>query len=730
MNFIENIFAAAHANGQTALTEAQCYQVFNRLGLETPKWQLFDMDGENFEAIISSFDGDKLALKISSPDILHKTEVGGVKIVTKTEAKKTFEEFKKKFPKAEGVLAVEFVKYTPFTLGTELMLGVRADEAFGPLTVLGLGGTGAEFLTKNLKPGASPSIALSANVHPEEFVSNNLAAHYMHGLVRGAKKHADIKLLTKWVSAMSTLINYFSDEAGNAWTVEEAEINPLAVSEGKLVALDGVIRFRQAESKTRSLPSKEGLRSLLRPNSVGVVGVSEKNMNMGRIILNNIISAGMAKENIYIVKPGETKEIDGVPCYATCADLPAKIDCLIITVPAAAAPDVIKDAAASGKIKSIVLISGGVGEKEGSEGLKEDIENLIVEARKTNPDFMLNGGNSLGIVSNPSKVNTLFIPKNKLTPPLGVNEKLKPCAFLSQSGAFVVSTLSKNPWLKPVYSVTVGNQLDATVTDYASYAVEDEDVKVLLLYIEGFKFMDGRNLVNVVERAKELNKDVIIYKAGRTAAGQKAVMGHTASIAGSYTVTKTLLERAGAIMADTFEEFETLANMCMSYNRTNGKTFMISNGGFETSGMADNIEDGDVITCPFPSDKLKEEMKAVLKTYKLDSIVDVRNPFDITPMAPDAAYFDIISAAAKSGEYGQIVYSMIPLSPVVKTLPEENPDVFAKLAKLKEETGLPVYVVVAGGEKFDVYASMGRAEGFVVMRDADKLVKMITKFVK
>ncbi|ACC98407.1 Putative ADP acetyl-CoA synthetase [Elusimicrobium minutum Pei191] len=732
MKFIDNIFKTAFDNGQTALTEAQCYAVFDRIGLTVPKWQKFDKTAENFDSIISSFGGDKVVLKILSSKIIHKTEAGGVKIVLKTDAKAAFEELMEKFPNAEGVLAVEFINYTPFALGSELMLGARADESFGPLVVLGFGGSGAEFLTKNLKKGVSPSIAAAADLQPASFIAENFAAKYSQGLVRGGKRHGDINKLTKWVSAFSSLINYFSDGAGNAWTIEEMEINPLAACGGEWFALDGVIRFRQSKNVTRSFPSSKAIESVVRPSTIGVIGVSENKVNMGRIILNNIAKAGMSKENTVVIKEGVT-EIDGVKCAPSFKDMPFKLDTLVVTVPAAFVPGVIKEAAASGKVNAIVLISGAIGEKEGSADLKKEVEDIVIKGREINPDFALNGGNSLGVVSNPSKVNTLFIPFEKLDPPLGVNEKLAPCAFISQSGAFVISILSKHSGMKPVYCVTVGNQLDITVADYAAYAVEDKDVKVLLLYIEGFKPGDGAGLLRTIRRAKELKKKVVIYKAGRTGAGQKAVMGHTASIAGDYFITESLFNQEGALVASNFTDFEFLAQMCLANadSDTNNKSvFMISNAGFETSGMADNIGEGSNISVVYPNEKLSLEMKDILKQNKLDAIVDIRNPFDVTPMASDEVYFNLSKAALKSGQYGALVFSMLPLSPAVKTLKVENPDVISKLGALKRETNLPVAVVVSAGEKFDYYRSLALQEGLVVFKEADKAINILSQFFK
>ncbi|MDR1684614.1 MAG: hypothetical protein LBR90_04045, partial [Elusimicrobiota bacterium] len=377
--------------------------------------------------------------------------------------------------------------------------------------------------------------------------------------------------------------------------------------------------------------------------------------------------------------------------------------------------------------------SGGIGEKEGSENIREEIDDLIERAKKINPDFTLNGSNSMGIVSNPSKINTMFIPKDKLTPPLGENKAVAPCAFISQSGAFVLSVLGKMENLKPVYSVMTGNQLDITVPDYAAYLAEDKNINVILLYIEGLKEGEGTLLQAAVKKARAGGKNVVIYMAGRTPSGQKAVMGHTASIAGDFESARQILSREGAIMAETFEEFESFADMACSYNRMppkSGKVFMISNAGFETSGMADNILPGGPIEAPYPSPALKARLEETLKKYKLNNIVDVRNPFDVTPMCPDQATLEIIEAAFESGEYGSVIFSTIPYSPVIKTLKEDNPDFMGKLAALCYKHKIPAVVSVSAGVKFDYYRQTGVDAGLTVFVESDNAVKKLARFTE
>jgi acyl-CoA synthetase (NDP forming) len=579
MNEIECLLSQAAQEGRWALSEIEVYEVLDRLDLTTPKRFLaaikdIPLPADVLQDRLASLPGEKVVLKVSSHKTLHKTESGGVKVCAKAEAAARLSEMKSKFPDADGILLSEFVPHAVFSLGQELMLGARADKAFGPILTLGIGGTDAEGLTSALKPGFSPAIAatkLAAGGGSwQHFLDRAWIWRYVSGNVRGGKRLAEDAAMLQWLDGFQRLLDRFCDGGSSPWTIEEVEVNPLAVSDERIVALDGVLRFRKSQAGTRDFPSSKAVWSLLRPATVAVAGVSEKKMNMGRIILNNVLEAGFDKSRLFVLKdyPGE---IDGAKCYKSPADFPEPVDMFVVAVPSPEVPGLLRQSAESGKVRGVSLISGGMGEKAGSEKVKDEVLAVIAEGRRKNPDFAVSGGNSMGIVSVPAKVNTFFIPKKKLVIGAAENAAHARTAFISQSGAFVISMVSKMEWLKPAYCVTVGNQMDVTVCDYVEQVVEDDTVKVILVYLEGLKEEDGLKLAHSVARARASGQTVIVYKAGRTPTGTKAVMGHTASIAGDFVVMRAILSCAGAWVAEDFDQFEDLTQMaCFCHGRGHG----------------------------------------------------------------------------------------------------------------------------------------------------------------
>ena len=748
LNAIEAILEKARSEKRAALLEPEVYEILGLAGLPAPKYLFYPMPDLDASAaaldIASRLEGSKVVIKIVSSKILHKTESGGVKIPVreKSPVEETLKTMRDKFPEAEGLMACEFVEHSPFALGEELMIGARADEAFGPVVTLGPGGTNAEGLTAALKSGTSPAIMPVELAHNaaawQDFLDKAWVWRYTAGKVRGSQRLAGDGEMVKWLEAFAHLMRHFRDGGASKFAIVEFEVNPVAVSKGRLTALDGVLRFRPAVKKERFRPSKKGLAGLLKPSTVAVAGVSGTKMNMARIILNNVLKAGFDRNKVFVIKEGMA-EIDGIKCYAGPGDLPEIVDLYVVAVPSAEVPEVLDRAGESGKVNGVVLISGGMGEKAGSEDVGAGVARAIARAREKNPDFVLSGGNSLGIVLPLSRVNTLFIPEYKMAYPLAENPHIAKTAFVSQSGAFVISALSKMPWLKPAYSVTVGNQQDITVVDYVERLAEEEDLKVLLVYLEGFKYADGLLLARVIEHARKKGKQVIVYKAGRTAAGQKAVMGHTASIAGDYAVARIILEAAGALVADNFDDFNDLAAMACHFSGLeikNGNTFFLSNAGFEAAGMADSV--GGVLTAELKDAKLMEEMQKVLKESRLDGIVDVKNPLDITPMASDDAIGRITELALASGEFGAVILSMVPLTPAMNTLPKSGSDYPDDLERsflrhtaerIKHE-GKPLIFCAAAGPLYDPYREFARGLGLPVFSSADRAARIYRRYLE
>jgi acyl-CoA synthetase (NDP forming) len=393
------------------------------------------------------------------------------------------------------------------------------------------------------------------------------------------------------------------------------------------------------------------------------------------------------------------------------------------------------------RANTVILIPGGLGEKAGSQELELQLKAKIADAHLCGdggPVFL--GGNSLGVVSHPGRYDTLFIPESKLAKSRG--EKRRNLCFLSQSGAFIISNLSRMPWLDPAYALSIGNQIDLTASDLLRFITDEPSIEIFAVYMEGFQRGDGLVFADAVRRAVAAGKDVVFYKAGRTSEGRSATAGHTASVAGDYAVCESALVEAGALVASDFGEFSDFLRLAL---RLRGKTIAgpglaaMSNAGFESVGMADSIRsDGAELKLVDFSAVTVERLAETLSRHRLDTLVDVKNPFDVTPMASDAAFADLVSCLLEDRNVDLVVAGVVPLTPAMQTLPPgrvpnesiDSPSSIAvQLPQIAAGQAKPLVAVVDSGEWFDPLAERLDAGGLPVFRAADRAVRALCRYV-
>ncbi len=772
-----SLLQQAASEDRWVLLEHEVYQFLHEAGFQTPRFHLIGSGDTIADDLLQGFAGEQVVLKIMAPGILHKSDVEGVRFVEKqAEAVNSAvadllagspgqvladcRRQPQRYPAAwgamnddellaavagdiRGVLLVEFVTGdTGF--GDELLLGLKHNREFGPVLTFGAGGIDTEFYRAHFRRYRSHSIRAAAlldgdadllQMVQQPVVYRKLAGQTREGIVR-VSDTVLLDTLRRWRDLALT----FTDGAAAEWTLEELEINPLLVRDGKLVPLDGLLRFRPARPAAAPRPQRD-IERLLNASSVGMIGVSEK-MNIGHIILRNLVNYDFPLERIHLVKP-DCDTIDGAACVTTIADLPEKVDMFLVCVDATQVPAVMEELIRHDKAHGVLLIPGGLGEKEGTGDIQSSIQAMIAAARADGMGPVVNGGNCLGLYSRPGNFNTLFIPEYKLPRPVGGDSAR--FAYISQSGAFMIARMSKLPFIDPVWAVSTGNQIDLTMADYLEY-MADQDVDVVAVYVEGFQDLDGVRFARITREMRATGKRVIVYKSGRTSAGQSAASGHTASIAGDYDVCEEVLKNAGAEVADTFLDFEHYLIM-HAFLRVKpiagNRTAVISNAGFEAVGMADNLEGTHFsheygLTAPPFSARTRETIETVFRQARLDGLVDVRNPLDVTPMATDAVWEGCVRALLEDDATDLAIVSIVPLTAAMQTLPAGDahredltaatafPAIAARLAR---ETRKPFVVSVDSGSLYDAYADAFFAAGIPVFRNADQAARFLGKFV-
>lgn len=832
---IRKLFDKAANEKRNYLFEYEVYELIKLIGGETPlKFHFFEKEGRLDKKLIEEIPGEKVVIKIVSPYIFHKSDVGGVKIVNKTSTdilsairnmlyevpekqsatlirnmimhknegdshnyipehyqNLDHEELVKQIHNdIKGVIICEFLPADSSDFGNELLVSLRRTREFGMTLTAGLGGTNTELYAQRFRSGEAVVSASTEMVSAESFFSlykKTISFDKLTGVGRGEKRKVTDEQLKECFAAMIKVANHFSPLNPDApYIIEELEINPFAFYRYLMVPLDGLCQFSLPTPLPASRPVTK-IDRLLNPDSIAIIGVSAKSINPGRIILQNIIANGFDSSKLFVIHQGTADSgvagsepavssfsIEGVPATDSIGELKAqkgKVDLFILAVAAHTVENIIDEIIDNDAAHTVILIPGGVGELTGSEkkgtaieqkiksaGLNKSAardnskddgqirgdsgqhktvngmdECVVNEQEDDRPLFL--GGNSLGVLSHPGMYDALFIPEDKLPKIRGSH--IRNTAFISQSGAYMITRMSKLSFMDPAYALSIGNQMDLTAGDIMRHLNSLSDIKIVASYMEGFRDLDGLQFARAVRDAVRKGKDILFYKAGRTPEGKIATSGHTASLAGDYAVCKSCIGEAGAMVANTFTEFEGLVRLsCALHDKkiAGNRLAALSNAGYESVGIADNIlgEDFEFEMARF-SEKTKTAIKFVLEKSGLSELVDVKNPMDVTPMASEDIYESIVEAFLNDAGVDAVVAAIVPLTPVMETLPGKGvseKNIIKRIPKLAARYNKPVIIVVDSGELYDPLARALQSAGLAVFRSADQAVYVLGKYIQ
>lgn len=305
----------------------------------------------------------------------------------------------------------------------------------------------------------------------------------------------------------------------------------------------------------------EQLDPIFKPNAIAVIGASDKPGKWGFMMVDRQKRSGF-EGPIYPVNPGK-QEILGLRTYPSILDVPASVDLAVITVSADKVPQTLRDCAQKG-VKGAVVITAGFAEI-GSEGKKLQDE-VVAIARQGGIRFV--GPNCMGIWSAAGNVNLCFLKK----PDKGS------IAFVSQSGtygAYLAEKAGAEGYGLSKF-ISIGNQADIAASEYLDYLAYDDDTKVITFYMEGFK--DGRKFFELARKVTK-KKPVVMYKSGRTKAGARAALSHTASLTGSEEIFEAMCRQAGIIRSfEPLQSFE-MAEALVRQPIPNGKRIAIMGSG-------------------------------------------------------------------------------------------------------------------------------------------------------
>ena len=341
------------------------------------------------------------------------------------------------------------------------------------------------------------------------------------------------------------------------------------------------------------------LDKIFKARKVAVVGASPERGTPRNSVVRVLLQTGYSG-TIYLVHPRH-KEVEGLPCYPDLASLPEVPDVALVITPSQTVPAIIAECGAKG-VPTAVVFSAGFEEMEEGKALAAE----LLETANRHGVALL-GANCQGAWSVREKTVLSFgAAALRLT-----ELQHAPVAILSQSGALAgaIGFQLQTSGIGCSYMVSVGNETQLDILDFLSWIVEQDDVRVAVLYVEGFR--DGARLLRIAERAKANGVQIVALKSGNSSLGQSATASHTGKIASPHAIYLDVFEQTGIIaiesLADVLSVIETLTYLPgpRVSGDTKGGVSALSISGGACALLADHADRYGVPMAAFSPDHAK-----------------------------------------------------------------------------------------------------------------------------
>jgi 3-hydroxypropionyl-CoA synthetase (ADP-forming) len=602
---VQKLFDDIYSNKEKVITEELAKQVLSEYGVMVPRYALVKSAEE--AEIEAEKVGFPLVAKIVSPEILHKTDVRGVKVglQNRADVKETFNDMYGRLSNQYNVKGVLLEKMAAAG-GVELIVGLQNDPQFGPVIMAGIGGIYTEVF-RDVSFRVLPITKEDAISMIDDLKGNKILKGF-----RGMPP-VNLNMLAE------ALVNIGKFGTEMAPYYESIDFNPIIFYENEYVVVDAKILLREKpdlEVISKAQPQSEYMDLFFNAKSVALVGASPEPGKVGNSVLESLAKHEYLGK-VYPVNAKGYSEIMGLKAYKSLDEIPDRVDVVVVTVDLKFVPDLLRSAAKKG-IHNFVIISGG-GKELGGE--RATIEGQIRELSKQ-LQIRIIGPNCIGMFNGENRLDCAFQGHARMIRPRKGN-----VAFLSQSGTVGIAFMESSDTFGMSKMISYGNRSDVDEADMIWYLSEDPQTRVIGLYVEGLG--DGRKFMNAAKRViKERGKPVVVFKNGRSARGAKQAASHTGSLGGSYAVVKGALDQAGIISVDSYEEL-TAALKALTWQPvpSGGRVAMVTNGAGPIIAAIDHFERLGLQVA-----ELSEETKKSLKDHYPPTYV-IGNPCDITGSA-------------------------------------------------------------------------------------------------
>ena len=548
---VRSVLARVKADQRSSLSAPEAKAVADAYGLPVPQEGLATSADEAVK--LAEQIGFPVVMKIVSPEILHKTEAGGVLVGVEDASRvragyDTIVNNARAYDAGASISGVQVQQMLP-SGAQEVIVGAVTDQSFGKLVAFGLGGVLVEVL-KDITFRLAPATREDAH----SMLDGIQAAEMLRG-VRG-EPAVDREALASIIERVSQLVSDFPE-------ISEVDLNPVFATPKGATAVDVRILVDFDPPAPRPRPSKDeivtAMNRIMRPDSVAVIGASGEAGKIGNSVMKNLINGGY-KGEIYPINP-KADEILGYKAYKSVKDIPGIVDVAIFAIPAQFVAAALTECGEK-KIPGAVLIPSGFAETGNVAGQEEIIE----IGRRYNVRLM--GPNIYGFYYTPKDLCATFCT------PYDVKGSV---ALSSQSGGVGMAIIGFSRSAKMGVSAIVGlgNKSDIDEDDLLTFFEQDDATKAIAMHMEDLK--DGRSFAEVAKRVSKA-KPVMVLKAGRTALGARAASSHTGALAGNDKVYDDVLRQSGVIRARGLNELLAFARAVPILPTPKGENVVIITG--------------------------------------------------------------------------------------------------------------------------------------------------------
>ncbi|HET7148913.1 MAG TPA: acetate--CoA ligase family protein [Candidatus Nitrosopolaris sp.] len=601
---VQEIFDNILSMQNKVITEESAKEILTEYGVKVPTYALVKTEAEAVEKAKQI--GFPLVAKIVSHEILHKTDVKGVKVglASEKEVRQAFVDIHGRLSNQYEIKGLLLEKMVP--PGIELIVGLQNDPQFGPVIMVGVGGINTEIF-RDISFRVLPITKEDAL----EMINDLKGKLILKGF-RGSEP-VDMDMLG---NAILNIGNLGTDMAAY---YESIDFNPVIAYPHDYYVVDAKIILKEkpnSEAISKFQPDSSYMDVFFNAGSIALIGASPERGKVGNSVFESLVKHEY-KGRVFPVNAKGYPEIMGIKAYKSLEDINERVEVVVVTVDLRFVPDLLKSCGKK-NIHNMVIISGGGKELGGNRAaIEQQIKDLSSQLK-----VRIIGPNCIGMFNGENRLDCAFQGHERMLRP-----KNGHVAFLSQSGTVGIAFMETAVAFGMSKMISYGNRSDVDEADMIWYLSKDPQTKVIGLYVEGLG--DGRKFMNTAKKViHDSKKPVVVFKNGRTTRGAKQALSHTGSLGGSYAVVKGALDQAGIISVNSYEELTGSLKALIWQPVPNGnRVAMVTNGAGPVIAAIDHFEELGLTVA-----EISEASKVAFKEHYPPTYV-IGNPCDITGSA-------------------------------------------------------------------------------------------------